>query len=47
MLFTGTYVGKNAKLNCVVSDKDVHITDGVELSGNANLPIYIEKLRHV
>ena len=47
VLFTGTYVGKNAKLNCVVSDKDVHITDGVELSGNANLPIYIEKLRHV
>ena len=47
VIYPGTYVGKNASLNCVVADKDVHISDGVNISGNENLPIYIEKLRKV
>ena len=47
VLYWGTTVGKGASLNCVVTDKDVYITDGVSLSGNKNLPIYIEKKRKV
>jgi len=47
ILYFGTTVGKGASLNCVVADKDVYITDGVTLSGNENLPIYIEKNRKV
>lgn len=47
VIYPGTVVGKNASLNCVVADKDVHISDGVNISGNENLPIYIEKLRKV
>ena len=47
ILFHGTYVGCDAKLNCIVADKDVHITEGVRLSGNENMPFYIEKGRKV
>ena len=47
VLFHGTYVGKNAELNCILTDKDVHITDGVKLSGNTNLPFYVQKARKV
>ena len=47
VLFHGTYVGKNAELNCIVTDKDVHINDGVKLSGNENMPFYIQKKRRI
>ncbi len=47
VLFSGTYVGKNASLNCVVTDKDVFISEGVILSGNGNMPFYIQKNRKV
>ena len=47
VLFSGTYVGKNAKLNCIVTDKDVHINDNVVLSGNENMPFYVQKGRKV
>lgn len=47
VLFSGTYVGKNASLNCVVTDKDVFISEGVNLSGNGNMPFYIQKNRKV
>ncbi len=47
VLFWGCNVGPNAQLNCVVADKDVTITDSVNISGNKNLPIYIEKMRKV
>ncbi len=47
VLFHGTHVGKNAELNCIVTDKDVMITDNVKLSGNDNMPFYIEKKRKV
>ncbi len=43
VLFHGTHVGKNANLNCIVTDKDVFVTDGVTLSGNDNMPFYIHK----
>ncbi len=47
VLFHGTYVDKNAELNCIVTDKDVHITEGVKLSGNENMPFYVQKSRRV
>ena len=39
--------GKDAKLNCIVTDKDVRITDGVNLSGNDNMPFYVQKGRKI
>ena len=47
VLFRGTYVGKNSKLNCIVTDKDVHVSDNVHLSGNENMPFYVQKNRKV
>lgn len=47
VLFQGTYVGENSALNCVVTDKSVHISEGVMLSGNFNMPFYIQKGRRV
>ncbi|MBQ8321278.1 MAG: glucose-1-phosphate adenylyltransferase subunit GlgD, partial [Clostridia bacterium] len=41
VLFHGTHIGKDASLNCIVTDKDVFVTDGVTLSGNDNMPFYI------
>ena len=47
VLFGSTYVGENSSLNCVVTDKSVHIGDGVNLSGSENMPFYIPKGRRV
>ena len=47
VLFGGTYTGENSMLNCVVSDKSVHIGDGVHLSGSENMPFYVPKGRRV
>ena len=47
VLFHGSHVGKNAKLNCIVADKDVVISHGVNLSGNHNMPFYIQKGRKI
>ena len=47
VLFKGTRVEKNATLNCIVTDKDVTVTEGVNLSGNENMPFYIQKSRKI
>ena len=47
VLFHGTTVCKNASLNCIVTDKDVVVSQGVTLSGNENMPFYIQKGRKV
>ena len=47
VLFHGTHIGKDVKLNCIVTDKDVYISDGVNLSGNDNMPFYIQKGRKI
>ena len=47
VLFRGTTVGKNASLNCIVTDKNVNISEGVNLSGNDNMPFYIQKGRKI
>ena len=45
VLFSGTRVCENASLNCIVTDKDVTVTEGVTLSGNANIPFFVQKNR--
>ena len=47
VLFRGTHVGKNASLNCIVTDKDVYVSDEISLSGNDNMPFYIQKNRKI
>lgn len=47
VLFKQTEVGKNATLNCIVTDKDVVISEGVSLSGNENMPFFVQKGRRV
>lgn len=47
ILFHGTHVAKGAKLNCIVTDKDVYITENTELSGSENMPFYVQKGRKV
>jgi len=47
VLFRGTVVSKKASLNCIVTDKDVSISSGVTLSGNDNMPFYIQKGRKI
>lgn len=47
ILFQGTVVSKNAELNCIVTDKDVFVSSGVKLSGNDNMPFYVQKTRKV
>ena len=47
VLFKKTTVGKNATVNCIVTDKDVTISEGVVLSGNENMPFYVDKCRHI
>ena len=43
ILMQDTYVGKNVELNCVITDKNVMIGDGCDLSGHETRPFYIEK----
>ncbi len=47
VLFHGTHVGDGAELNCIVTDKDVYIGEKARLSGNENMPFYIQKGRRV
>lgn len=43
VLFQDTYVCPNASLNCVITDKNVMIRDGRNLSGHQTMPFYIGK----
>ena len=47
VLFHGTHVCKNASLNCIVADKDVLVSENVTLSGNDNMPFFIQKGRKI
>ncbi len=47
ILFHGTYISDNATLNCIVTDKNVFVSDNVTLSGNDNMPFYVQKGRKV
>lgn len=43
VLMQNTFVGKGAELDCVVSDKDVTVSEGKKLSGDSEYPLYIKK----
>lgn len=43
VLFSGTRICTNALLNCVVTDKNVTVTENINLSGHRNMPFYIKK----
>ncbi len=43
ILMQGTYVGENSRLDCVVTDKNVKITEESTLSGSKNYPVYFSK----
>ncbi|MBR2479520.1 MAG: glucose-1-phosphate adenylyltransferase subunit GlgD [Clostridia bacterium] len=43
ILLQDTYVGNDAALNCVISDKNVMIKDGRVLSGHETMPFFIGK----
>ncbi len=43
ILMQDTYVGTDAKLECVISDKNVMIKDGRRLSGHETLPFFLPK----
>ena len=47
VLFHGTHVSKGAQLNAIVTDKDVFVSENVVLSGNNNMPFYVQKNRKV
>lgn len=47
VLFHGTRIEDGANLNCIVTDKDVVVSRNVNLSGNNNMPFYIQKGRKV
>ena len=43
ILFQDTMVGEGSYLNCVITDKNVAIRNGVMLSGHPSKPFYIDK----
>ncbi len=43
ILMQDTVIGENAKLNCVIADKNVNIKSGVELSGAPTFPVSLSK----
>lgn len=43
ILMQDTYVGNDAALNCVISDKNVIIKDGRVLSGHETMPFFVGK----
>ncbi|MBQ7291826.1 MAG: glucose-1-phosphate adenylyltransferase subunit GlgD [Clostridia bacterium] len=47
ILFQDTFVGDNVSLNCVISDKNVVIHEGITLSGAPTLPFYLEKRKMI
>lgn len=43
IIMQDTFIGENADINCVITDKDVRIGNGKKLSGAENYPVYIGK----
>ncbi|MBR5314823.1 MAG: glucose-1-phosphate adenylyltransferase subunit GlgD [Clostridia bacterium] len=43
IIMQGTKIGKNAKLECVILDKNVTVTDNAELKGTREHPVIIKK----
>ena len=47
VLFSGTHIGECASLDAIVTDKNVYISNSVNLCGNKSMPFYIEKRRRI
>lgn len=47
ILFHGTYLEDGVQLDYILTDKDVRISRGVTLSGNLNMPFYVQKGKKV
>ena len=47
IIFQGSVIEKNAQLNCIVTDKKVTVSEGITLSGNDNMPFFVQKGRKV
>lgn len=43
IIMQGTRIGKNARLECVIIDKNVTVSDGAELKGTPEHPVIIRK----
>lgn len=43
IIMQGTIINRDSKLNCVITDKDVTITSGKNLSGDVSYPMYLAK----
>lgn len=43
IIMQDTFIGENAEISCVITDKNVHIGAGKKLSGADNYPVYIGK----
>lgn len=43
IVMQGTVISRNAKINCVITDKDVTITPAKGISGDMSYPIYLGK----
>ena len=43
IIMQGAKIGKNAKLECVILDKNVTVTDGASLKGTPEHPVIIRK----
>lgn len=43
ILMQDTVIGNGSKINCVITDKDVFVKAGVELSGASTFPVYLTK----
>ena len=38
-----THIGEGCDLDCVITDKNVTVSDGKKLMGAENYPVYIKK----
>ena len=47
ILMQDTYVGENAKIQYMITDKNVTITQNQEMNGTSSFPVYIEKRQTV
>lgn len=43
ILMQDTVIGENAKINCIIADKNVNIKSNVEISGAPNFPVSLSK----
>ena len=43
ILLQDTFTGANVSLNCVITDKNVYVRDGVSIAGHPTVPFCIEK----